>query len=312
MARDPETGRLGVAVQSHWFSVGSVVPWARSGVGAVATQSLADVRYGPLGLELMGAGRTAPEALRALLAGDDGAPVRQVAMIDASGGVAVHTGERCIAEAGHVSGETEDGFVYACQANLMRSPGVPEAMADAFGASRGDLAERMMAALDAAERAGGDIRGRQSAAMLVVEGGGPTTRAPWGERVVDIRVEDHAEPLAELRRLLRVSRAYQLMNEGDLALERGAVDDALRAYAAAERLAGDNPEPMFWTGVSLVNAGRVDEGARRLARVYAADDSWRETLRRLGPSGLLDADDELIERLAGLPAPTDPSEGADE
>ncbi len=311
VARDGETGELGVAVQSHWFAVGTVVGWARTGVGAVATQSLARPSYGPLGLGLMAGGHTAPEALAALVEADDAPQVRQVAMIDAAGRVAVHTGERCIAEAGHVTGRTSDGTAFSCQANLMERPGVPEEMARAFEAAGGELTDRLLAALHAAQEAGGDIRGQQSASMLVVRGGPPTT-TPWGERRLDLRVDDHPEPLAELERLLGVARAYERMNRGDAALEAGDTAAALEHYAAAERMAGDNPEPMFWTAVSLLNAGRADEARPRLERVFAADPRWRETLRRLPDAGLLRIDRALLAELtnhrATAPDPsTDPS-----
>jgi uncharacterized Ntn-hydrolase superfamily protein len=296
IARDNTTGEMGAAVQSHWFSVGSVVPWARQGVGVVATQSLADVRYGPLGLELMASGRTAQEALGALTSSDTNAAVRQVAMIDGAGNVATHTGDRCIAEASGLSVHDDDFYTIACQANLMERTGVPEAMRDAFTRTPGDLSERLMAALEAAEAAGGDIRGKQSAAMIVVPGG-PPTLTPWREKTIDIRVEDHRDPLGELRRLLIIARGYAAMNEGDLALERGDIDAALAAYARAEGQIRDNVEPAFWTGVSLANAGRIDDALPRFAKCFNADARWRETLRRLVPAGLLTVDQATLDRL---------------
>ena len=207
VARDATTGELGVAVQSHWFSVGAVVPWAASGVGAVATQSFVEVSYGPQGLAAMRRGLAAGAALRELVEQDDHAAVRQVAFVDAQGRTAAHTGESCIPGAGHLSG---DG--YSVQANLMLTDAVPQAMAAAYENSTGPLAERLMAALDAAQNAGGDIRGRQSAALLVVRG--TPSDKPWTDRLVDLRVEDHHRPLEELRRLLQLHRAYELMNEG--------------------------------------------------------------------------------------------------
>jgi uncharacterized Ntn-hydrolase superfamily protein len=212
VARDAATGDLGVAVQSHWFSVGSLVTWAEAGVGAVATQSFVDPAYGPLGLGLMRAGKSAREALDGLLAADAGRDVRQVAMVDAKGVVAVHTGKKCIEAAGHATGAG-----WSVQANLMASERVWPAMARAMEQARGDLAERMLAALEAAEAAGGDIRGRQSAALLVVRGA--SSGRPWADRAVELRVEDHPRPLEELRRLLRVHRAFDHMNRGDLAVE---------------------------------------------------------------------------------------------
>src|SRR5687767_6362534 len=208
VARDSATGEIGVAVQSHWFSVGTLVPWAEAGVGAVATQSFVDPRYGPLGLELMRLGRSAPEALRALVSSDADSAVRQVAMIDAQGRVAAFTGTRAIRAAGQHTGRQ-----YSVQANLMEKPSVWPAMARAFESARGDLAERLLAALEAAEREGGDIRGRQSAAIVVVSGA--SSNRPWVDRLVDLRVEDHPQPIAELRRLVTLSRLYRRMNEGD-------------------------------------------------------------------------------------------------
>lgn len=201
VARDPVTGELGVAVQSYYFSVGAVVPWAEAGVGAVATQSFVDPSYGPLGLELMRRGKSAPDALRLLVAADPGAAYRQVAMIDAAGQVAVHTGEQCIEAAGHGSGEQ-----MAAQANLMRQPRVWGAMLERFARTEGDLAARLLAALEAAEEEGGDRRGKQSAALLIVRA--QSTGKLWVDRAVDLRVEDHPDPVVELARLLRLQRTY--------------------------------------------------------------------------------------------------------
>lgn len=300
VARDAKTGEMGVAVQSHWFSVGPVVPWAQAGVGAVATQSLVEVSYGPRGLELMADGDRAGDVLDHLLSKDDAREVRQVAMVDAQGGVAVHTGNRCIAEAGHALNKLEDGTTYSCQANLMRRKGVPEAMAAAFESTADlPLAERLVAALRAAEGAGGDVRGRQSAAIIVVRG--QATNRPWSDRLVDLRVEDNTDPVAELERLLRLHRAYERMNAGDLAMEKNDIEGALREYNAARALAPGNAEMAFWAAVSLIGAGRVAEAEPLLIEAYKdANGDWRETLRRLPASGLLPDDPALIERLASL------------
>ncbi|MGP1309112.1 MAG: DUF1028 domain-containing protein [Phycisphaerales bacterium] len=307
VARDAQTGEMGVAVQSHWFSVGSVVTWGRAGVGVVATQSLADVRYGPLALELLAAGKTPEQALRGLTASDPGAAVRQVAILDAQGLVATHTGERCIAEASHVSRTLSDGDTFSAQANLMARPGVPEAMAAVFERQPDrPLAERLVAALHAAEAAGGDIRGKQSAAILVVSG--DPTLAPWQGRIVDLRVEDHPDPNAELSRLLTVHRAYEHMNAGDLALEHDDVEAAVREYGAAARLNPGNSEMLFWAGVAFAKAGRVDDAVALLAKAYDDPNAdWRETLRRLPPAGLLPDDPALLERLLTARAQTSPA-----
>ena len=292
VARDPATGELGVAVQSHWFSVGAVVPWAEAGVGAVATQSFVDPSYGKLGLDVMRAGRTAPEALAGLLAADAASGVRQVAMIDAQGRVAAHTGDKCITAAGHVVGEN-----FSVQANMMEKDTVWPAMAKAFQEAKGDLAERMLAALEAAEAQGGDIRGKQSAALIVVSG--KSTGRAWADRKFDLRVEDHPVPLKELRRLVTLQRAYNLMNEGDLAIERKDTDAALKAYSAAEALAPGNAEMVFWHAVSLVNVGKVDEAVPLLQKTYKADPRWKELLKRLPKSGLLPEDPKLMSKLLG-------------
>ena len=293
VARDSLSGQLGVAVQSHWFSVGPIVPWARPGVGAVATQSLVDPAYGPLGLELMAMGKTAQAALTALLAGDADAAVRQVAMVDAEGNVAVHTGERAIAAAGH-----QTGAQYSVQANLMDRDSVWPAMAHAYENAEGDLAERLLVALEVAEAEGGDLRGRQSAAILVVSD--EDTGRPWVDRVFDLRVEDHPEPVEELRRLVRLARAYHKLNEGDEWVTAGDMEAAMDAYRAATELVSDEAtggEAPFWVGVTLVSEGREEEAVPYLQRAQAQYDRWADLLRRLPASGLLPADDALIDRL---------------
>lgn len=296
VARDPDTGEMGVAVQSHWFSVGPLVPWAEAGVGAVATQSFVDPSYGPLGLEMMRAGRTAGQALAGLLESDEHPEVRQVAMVDADGNVAAHTGEGAIEAAGHRTGES-----YSVQANLMLSSTVPDAMARAFEASEGDLAERMLAALEAAEGEGGDIRGKQSAAILIVRG--ESTGRPWADRVLDLRVEDHPEPVVELRRLVHLGRAYARMNAGDDALTQGDVEAALGHYAAAEAMVPDeatNGEMAFWHAVTLVGVDRVDEALPLFRRAFAQDPHWRELLPRLVRAGQFPDDPELVERILAI------------
>jgi uncharacterized Ntn-hydrolase superfamily protein len=290
VARDPETGELGVAVQSHWFSVGSIVPWAEAGVGAVATQSFVDPAYGRLGLEMMRTGKSAPDALKGLLAGDDGRDVRQVAMIDAQGRVDAWTGKNDIQAAGHVVGKS-----FSVQANLMLNDKVWPAMAQAFENTKGDLADRMMAALDAAQSVGGDIRGRQSAAIIVVTG--KPTGQPWKDRTFDLRVDDSAEPLKDLRRLITLQRAYNHMNAGDLAVEKKDNEGALREYGAAERLVPDNAEMVYWHAVALVNMGRVDESLPLFKRVFAMDHNWATLTPRLPKSGLLPDDPKVIERI---------------
>jgi uncharacterized Ntn-hydrolase superfamily protein len=292
VARDPQTGQLGVAVQSHWFSVGSVVPWAEAGVGAVATQSLVDPAYGPLGLELMRGGRTAPQSLRALVASDDGMEVRQVAMIDAAGRVAAHTGSKCIQYADHVV-NAEGQF--SVQANLMARDGVCQAMAEAYRQGDGDLAERLLAALDAAERAGGDIRGRQSAALLIVSA--KSTGKPWVDHLFDLRIEDHPQPVDELKRLVRLQRAYLHMNRGDAAVEENDFVKAAEEYAAAEQFAPEIVEIPFWHAVTLAGGGRLDEALPIFKRVFERQPIWLQVIPRLAAAGLIPDAPEMIERI---------------
>lgn len=293
VCRDPATGELGVAVQSHWFSVGSIVAWAEAGVGAIATQSFVDPSYGKNGLDLMRAGKSAPDTLKELLAKDEGREVRQVAMIDAQGRVDAWTGKNDIQAAGHIVGKD-----FSVQANLMLNDKIWPAMARAFENTRGDLAERMLAALDAAEAAGGDIRGRQSAALIVVTGK-PTGQA-WKDRTFDLRIDDSPEPLKELRRLVRLQRAYNHMNAGDLAVEKKDNEGALREYSAAERLVPDNAEMIYWHAVALVNMGRVDESLPLFRKVFAMDRNWITLTPRLPKSGLLPDDPKLIERIVSV------------
>lgn len=305
VARDGATGEMGVAVQSHWFDVGSVVPWAEAGVGAVATQSLAEPAYGPRGLDLMRSGMGAQAALSALTGADPGQAVRQVAMIDATGGLAQHTGTSCIATASQAHGSTGDGTVWACQSNMMHRPGVPEAMSTAFENAAGeDLAERLVRALEAAQRAGGDIRGKQSAAILVVSG---ELGEGWRGRELDLRIADHPAPVKELRRQLELSRAYEHMNAGDRALENNDLAGALAHYHAAQDLNPTNVEMSFWTGVTLAGNGRVDESIPFFQAAFAdparlkdgsdGGSDWVLLLRRLPDSGLFPDDADLIDRI---------------
>ncbi len=290
VARDPATGEMGVAVQSHWFSVGSIVPWADAGVGAVATQSFVEPSYGPLGLAAMRSGTLPDRALAELLARDPHPEVRQVAFVDANGRVAAHTGARCIPAAGHRTGEG-----YSVQANLMLGDEVPDAMARAFEASRGPLAERMLAALEAAQDAGGDIRGKQSAAILVVRA--KPSGKPWTDRLVDLRIEDSDRPLAELRRLLSLARAYDLMNQGDEAVAAGRMDEALLLYGRAEEMFPGNDEFVFWHAVTLVTNGRTDASLPLFARAFRMNPAWMLLVPRLPAVGQLPETPGLVERI---------------
>jgi len=298
VARDPVTGDFGVAVQSHWFQVGSSVPWAEAGVGAVATQSFVKVDYGPSGLKLMKEGKSAQEALDLLLSQDPEKDVRQVAFVDAQGRVAAWTGPKCIAAAGH-----QTGTGYSVQANLMDKPTVWPAMARAFETAKGDLADRLLAALGAAQAEGGDIRGRQSAALLVVRG--KPAGEPWQGRVVDLRVDDHPQPLAELRRLLGLHRAYDEMNQGDEAVAKNDIATAVRHYTKASQIAPDIVELPFWQAVTLFVSGQEDKALPIFKDVFAREDRWARLVPRLPASGLLPNDPKKIEKILSV-APKHP------
>jgi uncharacterized Ntn-hydrolase superfamily protein len=295
VARDAATGEIGVAVQSHWFSVGSIVTWAEAGVGAVATQSLVDPAYGPRGLALMREGVEPAQALERLVAQDPQPHGRQVAMVDARGRAAAYTGKSAIAAAGHHVG---DGFTV--QANMMANERVWPAMAAAFRDTRGDLADRMLAALAAAEKAGGDIRGRQSAAILIVKAQG--TGRPWvgADRVFDLRVDDHPEPVEELRRLIRLQRAYAHANRGDELMTEQKTELALKEYEAASRLAPEIVELPFWHAVTLAAIGRESDAAPIFKAVFAKEPIWAELLERLPAAGLFPNDPALIKRIQAL------------
>jgi len=299
VAVDPAAGEMGAAVQSHWFSVGSVVPWAEAGAGVVVTQSFVNPSYGPRGLDMLREGMTARQVVDALTAGDEGRDLRQVAVLDLSGAVVARTGSGCIPEAGDLQGKG-----VSVQANMMLRPTVPAAMLRAFEAAEGPLAERLVAALVAAEEEGGDIRGRQSAALLVVRTV-PSGR-PWQDRLVDLRVEDSSDPVGELSRLLRVHRAYEHMDRGDVAMERGDHQTALEAYSAAERLYPENEEMVFWTAVSLANQGRLEDALPRFSRTFQRNDQWRTMTARLADKGQLRLDDRALQRVLSLGRPPAP------
>ena len=273
VARDPDSGELGAAVQSHWFSVGSLCTWARPGVGAVATQSVVEPAHGPNALDRLAAGASAAAALRDVLTGDALVAVRQVGVVDAEGRVAVHTGGDCIPEAGHALGAH-----WACQANMMARATVPAAMSAAFERAEGDLAERLMIALEGAEAEGGDVRGRQSAALLVA----PAAGEPWRARV-DLRVEDHADPIGELRRLLGLQRAYELAGDADELMGEGRAAEAAALYVRAAELAPASDELQFWAGLAIAQEGDVAAGAAAVRRAAAVHPGWLSLLERLTP-----------------------------
>ena len=290
VALDETTGELGVAVQSHWFSVGFLVPWAKAGVGAVATQSFVKVDYGPDGLQLMESGMKAADALKTLTSKDEGEAVRQVGMIDIKGNVAAHTGSRCIKYAGHIVGEN-----YSVQANMMANGTVPKAMAVAFEKTKGDLADRMMAALEAAEAEGGDIRGKQSAAMVIVSG--EPSGVEWKDTKLNLRIEDHPTPLIELKRLIRVHRAYQHANMGDHYMETEEIDKALIEYSKAAEYYPENPELPYWSAIALANVGRLEEALPVFQSVFQRNPDLKTMTPRLVKAGLLPDDKSLISKI---------------
>lgn len=287
VARDAETGEIGVGVQSHWFSVGTVVSWAEAGVGAIATQSFVNVSFGPNGLKLLKEGKSAGEVLEILISADEGKDYRQLAIIDKNGNVAAYTGKNCIPEAGHIVGKN-----FSVQANLMLSDKVWPEMEKAFENSNGKLADRIIAAMDAAESVGGDIRGKQSAALLIVKAN--STGKLWEDKVVDIRVDDNAEPLKELKRIYRVHQAYDHMNAGDLAVENNDMELAMKEYGQAESMFPENEEMKFWHGVTLTNNNRIENGVEILKSVIEKNNNWKILLFRLPQVKLINLSEEQL------------------
>lgn len=291
VARDTVTGEMAVGVQSHWFSVGALVPWGKAGVGVVATQSFVNPAYGPEGLDLMASGISADEALSRLVEKDEGRAFRQVAFLDANGHVSAFTGEKCVEAAEDLTGKN-----FSVQANMMLNDKVVPAMAEAFMKySDYPLAERVMEVLKAAQKAGGDIRGKQSAALIVV--GPEKTDKEWENKKIDLRVDDSDAPVQELERLLKVNRAYEHMNKGDLAVEAGDTELALKEYGTAEKMFPENLEMKFWKAVALANSGRLEEARPIFKKIFEKNENWKTMLKRLPPSGLLELSQEEIESI---------------
>lgn len=290
VARDTETGEMGVAVQSHWFSVGSIVAWGEAGVGVVATQSFVNPSFGQRGLELLKQGKSAQEVVDILIASDEGRDVRQLAIVDAKGNSASYTGAKCISEAGNIAGDN-----YSVQANMMLNNTVWGAMSRAFENSSGPLAERLITALEAAQNEGGDIRGKQSACLLVVRS--TPTGNIWEDRLIDLRVEDNPNPIIELKRLLKVHRAYDHMNAGDLAVEKNDMKLAIDEYNTAMKMFPENLEMKFWTAVSLANTGEVEKSLPMFKEIFEKDNNWKELTKRLIPVGLLTVDEKILKEI---------------
>jgi len=290
VAYDEERGEMGVAVQSHWFSVGTVVAWGEAGVGVIATQSFVNVSFGPRGLELLKKAKLPQDVVNELIETDDGKEFRQLAVLDVKGNVATYTGNNCIQPAGHKMGKS-----YSVQANLMLNDKVWPAMAEAFEKSTGPLAERMMTALEAAENAGGDIRGKQSAALVVFRV--KPTGNVWEDKLVDLRVDDHSEPLQELRRLLNVHRAYEHMNNGDLAVEKNDLLKAMHEYSAAMKMFPDNLEMQYWTAVALANNNRLEEALPIFKNIFSKNENWKILTPRLVKPGLLNVSNDYLNKI---------------
>lgn len=291
VARDVETGEMAVGVQSHWFSVGTLVIWGKSGVGVVATQSFVNPAYGPNGLKLMEDGKSAEEVLKYLIAQDEGKSVRQVAMLDINGSVSAFTGEKCIDFANQIIGDN-----FSVQANMMLNDKVVPDMAKAYEESKGlPLAERVLKVLQAAQKAGGDIRGKQSAALIVV--GNEKVVETWKDKSIDLRVDDHETPLLELERLLNVHYAYEFMNKGDLAVEKNDMKAALNEYGAAQKLFPENLEMKYWTAVALANNKDMEKALPIFKEVFEKDENWRQLTRRLSKPGLLTVSDKDLQKI---------------
>src|SRR6188472_2034658 len=271
VARDPQTGRFGIAVQSHFLGVGPVVPWLEAGVGGVATQASVNTAFGPIGLEMLRAGSSAEETVAAVLAGDANPQVRQLGVVDAQGRAAAHTGTETIPAAGHL---VRDGFTV--QGNLLRNDTCWPAMAAAYEAGLAEGApfvERLLRALEAAEREGGDVRGRQSAAIRVVEADLYPTAWRGHGLVMDMRIEDHTDPVPELRRIVNLQLAYDMLDDdGD---EAKAGKSAEERYADARRIAPEAYELVFWSALELAAKGNIQAAKREMAIAVGADESWR-------------------------------------
>jgi len=294
VARDKNTGEMAVGVQSHWFAVGNLVSWGKSGVGVVATQSFINPAYGPNGIKLMKEGKTAKDALEFLISEDKGRDVRQVAMLDNQGNASAYTGKNCITYANQIIGDN-----FSVQANMMLNDKVVPAMAEAFKVNHNlPLSERVLKVLQAAQKTGGDIRGKQSAAIIVV--GPEVVPESWNDKLVDLRVDDHKNPIAELERLLKVHTAYQYMNKGDLAVEHHDMQAALKEYGAAQKLFPENLEMQYWTAIALANNNDFEKALPIFKKVFSKDENWRELTKRLPKSGLLTVSDKALQKILKL------------
>lgn len=293
VALDPKTNQIGIAVQSHWFAVGAICPWIEAGVGAITTQSIVEISYGPKGLDLLRSGSTAQETLETLLKKDSGRALRQVSIVDAKGNIAAHTGERCIAEAGH-----QTGAYFSVQANMMVNNSVWSEMAAAFENSPGSFPDRLVAALVAAQEAGGDIRGKQSAALLVAENIKDDT--PWSHVLINLRVDDHLEPIVELQRLLKLQCVYDLMDDGDDLITQEQSEQANSKYQRAAKLSPNIVEVQFWQAVALANSGNIDQALPIFKQVFSLNENWAILVQRLPASGMLTEDPGIMRKILSV------------
>lgn len=293
VAYDPKAGQIGVAVQSHWFAVGALVAWAETGVGAVATQSFIEPAYGPSGLNIMSSGESAPDTLAALLAKDAMKDVRQVAMIDTNGMADAFTGAACVDDASHIVGPH-----FSVQANMMENKSVVPMMKKTYVESRGDIAERLLLTLESAEKAGGDIRGRQAAALIVVKSA--ATGNYTSDRLFDLRVDDHPQPLGELRRLVNVGRAYEHMNRGDDVFTQGNFLEAVCEYKQSADMLPGLVEAKFWQAVALTAGDRIEEARPVFSEVFSQEPQWRKMVTRLPKAGILPDDAKLIDEITAI------------
>jgi uncharacterized Ntn-hydrolase superfamily protein len=293
VARDSVTGEMGVAVQSHAFSVGTVVTWGDAGVGVVATQATVKRTFGPDGLKLLKEGKSPEEVVKILTEADSGRDNRQLGVLDMQGRTASYTGNKCIAFAGNIA---ENNF--AVQANMMLNDKVVPAMTKAFKETKGALAERMIAAMEAGQNAGGDVRGQQSAAILIVNP--VATGLIWKDRNIDLRVEDNPEPIKELKRLLQVFRAWEHANAGDEATEKNDLITEAKEYGIVETLIPNNAEIKFWHAVTLVNNHKTKEALPLFKTVFEMDNNWLLLFSRLRKADILTCDAETEKIILSL------------
>ncbi len=290
VAFDPSTRELGVAVQSRYFSVGSVVPWAEAGVGAIATQSFVNVSYGPKGLELLKQGILVYDVIDRLTKDDVGKDSRQLGVIDAKGNAAAFTGKKCLEWAGSKVGKN-----YSVQGNILASEDVVNRMAESFEFAKGDLGSRLVAALEGGENAGGDARGRQSAALLVVrENRG---RASYGDRYIDLRVEDHSNPIGELKRLLDMHRVYSLIDESEEELTKNNFETALSTLKKAAALNPNVDDIHVDLGIINMKLGRKEEAVKAFEEALRLNPKLKNLIKQLPKAGWIDADREVLEKL---------------